>query len=322
MKKILFCILLFLFVVPKVEAKELYSCTVGYIDHDDYFDYIKERKCVLENEKISNPAIEEAEETTKEKEIVKETEVKTEEEMKEVQEEITPSIEINAVETIAKEDTKEEVTSNNYYAVNGNVLNDNKVKVVDVSYYQGIINWDIFKKESNAYGVIVRLGYKTTLDKYFKRNIEELTRLNIPYGVYLFSYALNSNDAKKEAEFVNKIFNEYKLNPTLGIYYDLESWSTKTSNTNSITKNGYNYIANKFVTTVRENVGDRYSVGVYSGRWYAMNRLGNIAKSYVSWVAEYNKTLKYDGPYKMWQYTSNGSEPGINGRVDISYLYK
>jgi len=72
---------------------------------------------------------------------------------------------------------------------------------------------------------------------------------------------------------------------------------------------------------VKENVGS-YDVEVYSGRWYAMNRLGNIAKSYVSWVAEYNKTLKYDGPYKMWQYTSSGSEPGINGRVDTSYLYK
>ena len=51
-----------------------------------------------------------------------------------------------------------------------------------------------------------------------------------------------------------------------------------------------------------------------------MNRLGKISKSYVDWVAEYNKDCKYDSSYSMWQYTSKGRIPGINGNVDISYL--
>ena len=51
-----------------------------------------------------------------------------------------------------------------------------------------------------------------------------------------------------------------------------------------------------------------------------MNRLGSIAKSYVDWVAEYNKTCKYDSIYSMWQYTSRARVPGINTNVDVSYI--
>ena len=82
----------------------------------------------------------------------------------------------------------------------------------------------------------------------------------------------------------------------------------------------YDKIVNTFIDSVKETVGDKYKIGGYSGRWYAMNRLGALAKSYVSWVAEYNKTCKYDGNYFMWQYTSKGKVPGINGNVDISYI--
>lgn len=210
---------------------------------------------------------------------------------------------------------------NNYFSPSGKYLGISKVKVIDVSYYQKDINWDLFANDSDCYGVILRLGYYTTLDKKFERNLNELKRLNIPYGIYLFSYATSIEGAKKEALFTNNIIDKYGITPTLGIYYDLESWKTNSSSSDKITKNGYNYIAKGYVESVKNHVNNNYNVGIYSGRWYAMNRLGKIAKSYVNWVAEYNSTLKYDGPYLMWQYTSKGSIPGIEGNVDISYLY-
>ena len=83
----------------------------------------------------------------------------------------------------------------------------------------------------------------------------------------------------------------------------------------------YDKIVKTYADEVSSHVNSNYKVKVYSGRWYAMNRLGSLSKSYVDWVAEYNSTLKYDGPYSMWQYTSKGSVPGITGNVDISYLY-
>lgn len=208
-----------------------------------------------------------------------------------------------------------------YYAPNGKYLGETKVKVIDVSHHQGIINWDTFARESDCYGVILRIGYFKTLDKQFERNISEIKRLNIPYGIYLFSYASSNNGALIESEFTNEVINKYDLKPTLGIYYDIESWKTNLSSSDYITKDMYDSIVNTYINNIKRNVGDNYNIGLYSGRWYAMNRLGDVSKSYVSWVAEYNNTCKYDASYKMWQYTSKGSIPGIIGNVDISYLY-
>ncbi len=212
--------------------------------------------------------------------------------------------------------------TNHYFSPSGKYLGTTKVKVVDVSYYQGDIDWSTFASESDCYGVILRLGYYDTLDKKFERNISEVKRLNIPYGIYLFSYSTTLTGAKKEAVFTNSMIDKYDLKPTLGIYYDIESWqSSNGSSSNEISKDMYDKITNIYVSEVSNHVNNLYKVKLYSGRWYAMNRLGALSKSYVDWVAEYNSTLKYDGPYSMWQYTSKGSVPGITGNVDISYLY-
>lgn len=211
---------------------------------------------------------------------------------------------------------------NHYFSPSGKYLGTTKVKVVDVSYYQGDINWDLFASQSDCYGVILRLGYYDVLDKKFERNISEVKRLNIPYGIYLFSYSTTLTGAKKEAFFTNNMIDKYELNPTLGIYYDIESWSSSNgSSSNEVSKEMYDNIVSTYVNEVLSHVSGLYKVKVYSGRWYAMNRLGSVAKSYVDWVAEYNDTLKYDDTYSMWQYTSKGSVPGISGNVDISYLY-
>ena len=209
---------------------------------------------------------------------------------------------------------------NNYFSPSGKYLGTNNIKVIDVSYYQKDIDWDRFASESDCYGVILRLGYWKTLDKKFERNISELKRLNIPYGIYLFSYSTTLNGAKTESDFTNSMIDKYDLNPTLGIYYDIESWSTKNSSSNGITKSRYDEIVQLYVNSVSNHVSYKYKVKVYSGRWYAMNRLGSVSKKYVDWVAEYNSTCKYDEPYSMWQYTSKGRVPGIEGNVDISYI--
>lgn len=218
-----------------------------------------------------------------------------------------------------KEDNKDKIQMG-YYSPSGKYLGTTNVKVIDVSYYQGNINWDLFAKESDCYGVILRLGYYTTLDKKFESYLKEIKRLNIPYGIYLFSYSKTEKGALKEANFVSSMVDKYDLSPSLGIFYDIESWNSKNSNSNDISKRMYDNIVQIFINKVSSHINYKYKVKVYSGRWYAMNRLGSIAKSYVDWVAEYNKTCKYDSIYSMWQYTSRARVPGINTNVDVSYI--
>ena len=238
---------------------------------------------------------------------------------------------VNNVEAVngELEDNKESIVTSldelpvvkaGYYSPSGTYLGDKNVKVVDVSYYQKDVNWDLFASESDCYGVILRLGYYETLDKKFERNISELKRLNIPYGIYLYSYSVNKEDAIKEANFTINMIDKYDINPTLGIYYDIESWSRKDKKSSSISKDMYDIIITTYIDMVSNYVENKYKVKVYSGRWYAMNKFNSLGKSYVDWVAEYNKTCKYDDNYSMWQFTSKGSVPGINGNVDISYI--
>lgn len=219
----------------------------------------------------------------------------------------------------SKEDNKDKMQTG-YYSPSGKYLGTTNVKVIDVSYYQGNINWDLFAKKSDCYGVILRLGYYNTLDKKFESYINEIKRLNIPYGIYLFSYSKTVKGALKEANFVSSMVDKYDLSPSLGIFYDIESWNSKNSNSNDISKSMYDNIVQIFINKVSSHINYKYKVKVYSGRWYAMNRLGSIAKSYVDWVAEYNKTCKYDSIYSMWQYTSRARVPGINTNVDVSYI--
>ena len=233
----------------------------------------------------------------------------------------------------ANEEKKEEIKPNEeekvpnseekkgYYSTLGTYLGDTKVKVIDISYHQGIIDFDSFVNSDLYYGVILRVGYYNTMDKLFERNINEIKRLNIPYGIYLFSYSTNSSESLIEAEFTNSMIDKYDLKPKLGIYYDIESWNTKRKSSDNISKETYDSMVSSYINSVSNHVNNNYKVKVYSNRWYAMNRLGSTSKAFVDWVAEYNKTCKYDAPYSMWQYTSKGSVPGIKGNVDISYLY-
>jgi len=80
---------------------------------------------------------------------------------------------------------------------------------IDVSKFQGLIDWQEVKKHIDF--AIIRCGYGSNLesqdDPYFKRNADECTRLKIPFGVYLYSYAKNVEDAKLEANELIKYLN-------------------------------------------------------------------------------------------------------------------
>ena len=106
---------------------------------------------------------------------------------------------------------------------------------IDVSKFQGLIDWQEVKKHIDF--AIIRCGYGSNLesqdDPYFKRNADECTRLKIPFGVYLYSYATNEREALSEAEHVLRLVKDYQM--AYPVYYDLEDNNT-TPNFNEYTK--------------------------------------------------------------------------------------
>ena len=69
---------------------------------------------------------------------------------------------------------------------------------IDVSAHQGNINWDAVKASGIEFAII-RISYgQNSVDSKAIRNIEECIRVGMPFGVYVYSYALNVNNAMNE----------------------------------------------------------------------------------------------------------------------------
>ena len=197
------------------------------------------------------------------------------------------------------------------------------LKVIDVSEWQGTIDWNKVKN-SGVDAVILRFAHsKSHFDKQFERNLSEVRRLGIPFGLYIFSTARNSNDATSEAYFTQQIVNKYGLyDLSLPIFYDLEAFYD--SNGNPLSPNSasaYEGIVNAYFNTL-SGFGIN-NVSIYSGRWFTDTYLKAASvRPRVSWIAEYGPKLKTSfscaGQYG-WQYTSSERLDGITANtVDMS----
>lgn len=182
--------------------------------------------------------------------------------------------------------------------------------LIDVSTWNGKINWEEAKKHIN--GAILRCGYGSDYTKQdddcFKYNADECARLGIPFGVYLYSYAKTEEQAKSEAAHVLRLIKGYKL--SYPVYLDLEEAGTE---------EGAIERANIFGDII-EAAG--YWCGVYSSKYWWDTYLVGLER-FTKWVAQWNDTCTYTGKHlDMWQYTDKGSVPGIQGPVDMNKCYR
>lgn len=190
------------------------------------------------------------------------------------------------------------------------------IKGIDVSTFQGEINWEKVKNDGIKFAIL-RAGYGMDIesqdDKYIERNISECERLGIPFGVYLFSYANTVAKASSEAEHTLRLVAGHKL--PLGVWYDIED--NKTSG--SVSKSTLTNIINKYCSIIEEA---GYKVGIYANLNWLNNKIdSSLQDKYDVWVAQYNNTCDYKKDYIMWQYSSKGKVNGINGNVDMNYFY-
>lgn len=188
---------------------------------------------------------------------------------------------------------------------------------IDVSGWQGKINWDLVKDQINF--AIIRLGYignnEHVLDKYFERNYSECKRLGIPVGVYVYNYAASVARAESGANWVVKKLAGKQLD--LPVYIDMEDVS--------IAKKGKHVLTNICIAfnTIIEKAG--FWAGVYANaNWYNNYLIKDTIKTkYTTWIAHYtDKKDKYKGEYDVWQNSSSGRINGISGNVDTNYMYR
>lgn len=189
--------------------------------------------------------------------------------------------------------------------------------LIDVSEHNGTINWEQAKEHID--GAILRCGYGMDIasqdDKQWARNVSECERLGIPFGVYIYSYATNTERAKSEAQHVLRLVEGHKL--SYPVYYDLEQSGIE----GAAVENA------KAFGDIIESAG--YWCGVYYNKdWHNRVIKGRLDR-FTRWGAGYgtNNGQKQDN-YKpgfgedIWQYSSKGSVPGVPGNVDVNVCYR
>lgn len=191
--------------------------------------------------------------------------------------------------------------------------------VIDVSEHQGSINWKKVKA-AGIDGVVIRAGYgKGNIDGRFKENVEGAITSGIEnIGIYWFSYAYNTDMAKREAQYCNDVISTYKKALNLGVYFDWEYDSRRYAQKNGVNPNK-NLITNMCIYFCEKVTDLGYKAGYYLNLDYSQNFIDESRlKAYRRWFARYTDTKQAD--CYLWQFTSTGRVSGIVGDVDINEL--
>lgn len=181
-------------------------------------------------------------------------------------------------------------------------------KAVDISEHNGIINFEELKNAVDY--VIIRCGYGQDMasqdDKQWIRNVTECERLGIPYGVYLYSYAKTTARIEGEIKHCLRLLQEHS--PSLPVFFDSEEKGTQ-----NVAKHNAKRFCDAMIT-------NGYKAGIYASKSWFENYIGETW-GYDLWIARYANALGVDN-VDIWQYSSNGSVAGIDGRCDVNHVYK
>lgn len=192
------------------------------------------------------------------------------------------------------------------------------LKGIDVSQWQGTINWNLVKNDGVQFAFL-RAGFgKNNIDTTYHRNAKEANRVGIPIGLYWFSYAYTVDMARKEAQYAVQAAKPYKI--TYPIAFDLEYDTidyAKKKGVN-ITKSLATQMAIAFCEEVKK-LG--YTPMVYTNLDYLKRYFDRNQLPYDLWYAQYASKASIANK-EIWQYSSKGRVAGISGNVDMNHGYK
>ena len=173
-------------------------------------------------------------------------------------------------------------------------------------------------------------GYAgSSKDKKVDRNVNLSIENGKPYGLYIYSYALNTEQAKEEAQRLVDLANSYSIKPAF-LCIDMEDADGY--------KNRHGMPSNeilKAICTIEgeifENAG--YYAIVYANSSWFKNQLAGLTR-FDKWVAHWpvsagkqkGNATSPDGENAnncgIWQFTSEGKLNGYSGNLDMNYAYK
>ena len=193
-------------------------------------------------------------------------------------------------------------------------------KGIDLSTWQKTVSWPTVKASGVEF-VMLRAGFGTTPDNMFDTHINGALSVGIPVGAYWFSYALNAEDAKAEAQKCLEIIKPYKLD--YPIAYDFEYDSVKKAAAKGVT------ITKDLATAIVKAFCDEIAAAGYTPYIYANP---DYLKSYIdkekvgreiwlaAWQNEDPPKINKAAECRIWQYKV-GTCAGVDGNCDLDVWY-
>lgn len=196
-------------------------------------------------------------------------------------------------------------------------------KGIDVSQWQGTIDWGKVKAAGIEFAMI-RAGWgQNNIDAQFKRNISECNRVGIPCGIYWFSYAYTEAMAIREAEYALAAVEPYKLEYPIAFDWEGDSCNYAVKNGVKPTKALASAMARAFCKRIEQ--GSYYAMVYTNPAYLSQYYDADIPKEFDIWLAQWpsnpDPATKPAQAGGIWQYTSSGSVNGISGRVDMDAAY-
>jgi|GEM_PF-3381580 len=203
-----------------------------------------------------------------------------------------------------------------------------KYKGIDVSVWQGDIDWESVK-ESGVDFAFIRIAYRSyssgdlSSDSKWVKNLKNAKAAGVKVGVYVFSQAVNASEAQAEAMYAIKLLNGANLDLPIIMDYEYVSSGGQTT--------GRLYNANLSKSTATENVlafcntckKYGYSAGVYANKSFLNSQLypsDITAANFHVWLAHWTTSTDYTGTYTFWQIGGSYVD-GIDGAVDTNVWY-
>ncbi len=184
---------------------------------------------------------------------------------------------------------------------------------IDVSKWQGEIDWNAVKQAGVEFAMIRSSFGNSDVDPRFSENATRARESGIPCGAYHYCYAKSAEEAKREADFFLRTVSGQQLDYPLAL--DLEDSSLAPLGKEALTE-----IALSFLTAVQD-------AGYYAILYANLNWLNNLLNrerlsAFDVWLAQWAQTPTYTGEFGIWQFTSEGRISGISGNVDRDIAYK
>ena len=182
-------------------------------------------------------------------------------------------------------------------------------EIMDVSRWQGRIDWDAVQRSGKIDGVMLRVlgskGGKPYLDPYFARNYAECARRGIPVGGYYYTCAVTPRQTAEELAALRAALEGKSFQ--LPIAVDAEDPKLRGLTPAKL--------------SAQLEAWGLYAM-VYTYTNFADTALDMDAlTAYDLWIADY-RGHRPTRKHGMWQYTSKGRVAGIDGPVDLSHAYK